>query len=976
MANRYSVPLLSALIFLSCFTCIHSADLTFNEPGFDETIVLASKVECSDGTLVLRFGKADPGDAYCFAPEMQYRIIRPDGSVATLPLNFTFPAASRCSYYLDTTNEADGIRMYSMPYNRLFITYVDATTYTDVSTYVDKGILVSFNGDIIGDPIIFGTAYNYVGDKGPTAKAGALIRNIGNVNEFLFVQEAAGDGVSVYYKWQRFTEPNAEGIITPIDQRVVVQEPTLGQLWSTTFATRDGGYALVGAYTVVDDTAADKKPKKAPPVPAIAPVDIRTRCEVTFFRPLTNDTIGPFLIYQTSVAKAWVDPMDCSNSALGVGYLCVATVEIPIGKTQNSLVYYQAVRFLSSGSVTETRTLPVDPKAPPGSVDVRSMPFGGYMLVEAPMNAKQTQYIVTSQLLNDDGTVSNKALNIPQPLVFNVINNVVIDVFFPNNSWGFVSRPTATTFRLTEYDIPKLWNDDVVGLDNPNIRAIWPLINGSISPNDKVNVSYNVPIIFSTQSLSVYQVNPNSNDSSGDYLRQRCSARDLSCNILIQNDTIEFTPLSSTFNTPGVQYYVAIDSDYVKQSNISEAVPGILNRQWQFQASVDSGTFSDSVTGLLRLNLDESQHFDSLNNDGKSAFFDDLTNALVDIIPVEPSRLTTSKLFQTTTVGTDDLVLISYTIKKTTDQNQRSANDLANDLDTLVKYKSITPVGMNNSTKFLDETYGFQRTQNLWDKYKTRLLILFLALLVVLVLFILARIRNNEGHNWAIIQIALIILDTTLDILFLADHGRDIHSLYLPSVIFLVVPIGFNAISAFLIFNYEHEHNSSFLKWSNRNVKLAPTFTVLAGADIEMLNVLASGLAGLNLFSAPFSRRALRWIFWVSTVNVIIEDIPQVIIQIIYKTRTVSYDIVPFLTLITSCVVLLVNLLGKVYFVVHYIRHREFRYSVPVRIMERETTDSVEEKAATEDYVPTPRTSQDEDRFTTTGSDEQSQEYR
>jgi len=63
------------------------------------------------------------------------------------------------------------------------------------------------------------------------------------------------------------------------------------------------------------------------------------------------------------------------------------------------------------------------------------------------------------------------------------------------------------------------------------------------------------------------------------------------------------------------------------------------------------------------------------------------------------------------TVGPDDLVLISYTIKKDTDQNQRSASDLTNDFDTLIKAKSITPIGMNNSTKILDETYGFQPTR-------------------------------------------------------------------------------------------------------------------------------------------------------------------------------------------------------------------------------------------------------------------------
>jgi hypothetical protein len=100
------------------------------------------------------------------------------------------------------------------------------------------------------------------------------------------------------------------------------------------------------------------------------------------------------------------------------------------------------------------------------------------------------------------------------------------------------------------------------------------------------------------------------------------------------------------------------------------------------------------------------------------------------------------------------------------------------------------------------------------------------------------------------------------------------------SIFFLCFPFVINASLAFYIFTYEHETNPAFLTWSNRNVKIAPIFTVLAAADIETLNVLASRLAGLRYFCAPISDRSLGWIFWTSTLNVFLEDIPQLIIQV------------------------------------------------------------------------------------------------
>ncbi|CAG8777904.1 24765_t:CDS:2, partial [Racocetra persica] len=98
-------------------------------------------------------------------------------------------------------------------------------------------------------------------------------------------------------------------------------------------------------------------------------------------------------------------------------------------------------------------------------------------------------------------------------------------------------------------------------------------------------------------------------------------------------------------------------------------------------------------------------------------------------------------------------------------------------------------------------------------------------------------------------------------------------------------------------------------------------FTLLAASDIEALKILQSNLAGFRFFQAPFSQTALTRIFWTATLNIFIEDIPRVVIQTIYFIYTVQYDLIPLLSLLSSCITLLVNIIGRVYEAIYRIRH-------------------------------------------------------
>ena len=78
----------------------------------------------------------------------------------------------------------------------------------------------------------------------------------------------------------------------------------------------------------------------------------------------------------------------------------------------------------------------------------------------------------------------------------------------------------------------------------------------------------------------------------------------------------------------------------------------------------------------------------------------------------------------------------------------------------------------------------------------------------------------------------------------------------------------------------EISKNAKFREWFSQNVRVASMLTLVAGADVEVVTLLGSKFAGLKMFSAPLSRTALSQVFWGSTLNLVIEDIPQLIIQV------------------------------------------------------------------------------------------------
>ncbi|CAG8609215.1 7657_t:CDS:2, partial [Diversispora eburnea] len=90
--------------------------------------------------------------------------------------------------------------------------------------------------------------------------------------------------------------------------------------------------------------------------------------------------------------------------------------------------------------------------------------------------------------------------------------------------------------------------------------------------------------------------------------------------------------------------------------------------------------------------------------------------------------------------------------------------------------------------------------------------------------------------------------------------------------------------------------------------------------DFVMDVLFVSKNAGFKLFQAPFSTKGKNTIFWASCLAIFVEDIPQVIIQ------AVAYDIIPLLALASSCLSLLINIIGRLFQAIKRCRHGTLEY--------------------------------------------------
>ncbi|GBB88972.1 hypothetical protein RclHR1_01560008 [Rhizophagus clarus] len=847
-----------------------------------------------DGTAVVRIVRTNQDKTtsimHCNHEIFFLRFIYPNGTVIEKDINLE--GVQNFNYCAIKNGFNDLLEFDLIRDNQIMIRYFNATNSKKVSTYEGWGMIIDFEGKVYDRTFMGYRGIRADYDKIQTT----LLKLIFNINKEKGFIICYYQPESTNVNWQQF-KIESDGIITKLTNGTIELKTDINYINDETYysmiPTVDEGYSFV--YKVITG-------------------DLSRGQLYAAFISYNEKGSANFILYQSNLADLEPEPISCNVEYVGVGHSC-SIIGRPVTNITTANITHNMISFLSSGSIISFNTTKLLPPVNSGLTSswlFESLLFGGYLLTKR-VEANNGIFIC---LYSESGDVTCPS-ELENPVKTNKNYAYVI---LPNNTLLIAQMESNNTWNLNSIDLPKLTTSDK-GYFNTNINSTYPEINSLIhSDITTISIDFYNPVTLSTDvdgKLSIYQ-----KIGETPILRQKTFATQ--CELDNDDKRVIVNILNSTFSKSGGDYYVKIDNNFVKDRNYREPLLGIKDNVWRFTIINEKPSYiiTGPTSGLLRLTAEGTEYFQNLSSDEQNQFFVKLLDGLADSVLISRNRLSKYNKNQLDPDSNNNQkkLLISIRIEGNKNQYEKDVTSVINDINYMMSNYNQTPIGYDQLT-YLDSDYRFNPVPDYWKEYKFKLLSVFLAVIVLILLYFLARKREKKGNNFVIFKFVLFTFDFVTDFLFLTNNANDVPKLFIPSIIFFVIPIGFNTVLAFLTITEENKR-PEFSRWFTENSKFASTFTILAGADVEVLSTLESNLAGFKVFQAPFSDSARAKIFWGSFSNIFIEDFPQLIIQILYRISVITYDVIPILSLTSSSITLTINIVGRLYQAIIYIRNR------------------------------------------------------
>ncbi|CAG8633936.1 7603_t:CDS:2, partial [Cetraspora pellucida] len=671
--------------------------------------------------LILNTTSETISNMTCFQNLLSLRVLYSNGTVIERDIDLGIQSLNYCVSKIDVNSNLydDPIKLYALDTNYVLVTYYNATNEFDNSTYSYWGMVVDWNGNKYR-PINFGTTIFSMPNKN------SICRNINPNKGFLRLSISSN-----VIKWGQYIMAN-NGDIIQLNATGTID--ITGPFRSTLFeaiSTVNEDYAIIFGSTFNSTSNSSSSNSSH---------DLTSSGTLRIY-PLEygkNNTGTSLLLWQTSLQNITFSYLRCAISNTGVGHMCTITVTQSVQSENDENVFtnnifYIKVTFLSSGSALNFTILNHNlPDGIPEKLDqlaINPLPGGGYMLSAYTSNA--TGVLFYGYLFNEtfQDPISWE-LSIPVQL-----NIVGVYTILPNNSLILALNESVDTWKLLTVDFPNLSN-------SPSIKSTYPSINYSmldITSLSYISVTFLSPVELSYGNISIYQFDAATGKQT---LRQSTPAT--LCTLNNNGTTVKLDILPCTFSMPGANYYVMFDNNFVKNYVYKEPLKGLHDRIWTFNTAPKDDIYS--VNGTMYLN--------SLDQNLRNKFFDNLTAEISQMIPVEQNRLSTNRKSQID--PSNNIVnqeLLNLDIKSTKDYKQPSAVTIIRILNSLIKNKDYTPIITGQTTQYLDSTYGFQESPRRIEK---------------------------TGHNVVVIQLGFIIFDVVINSLFVGNNGKDVIWLYIP----------------------------------------------------------------------------------------------------------------------------------------------------------------------------------------------------
>ncbi|KAK9767437.1 hypothetical protein K7432_002793 [Basidiobolus ranarum] len=591
----------------------------------------------------------------------------------------------------------------------------------------------------------------------------------------------------------------------------------------------------------------------------------------------------------------------CNLLKAGDGHVCIYDhVIMPVGNMTNLTISRQTYStvFSSTGSQFDLPTLlgnfTTDASKGIGIVRAVALPYGGALLISNTLIQSRSGIPRYIQLYNrfwenhpfENNTVGLVGIGV-------LANNSVLSLM-PDNTTDTSRLYVASNYGLRLDNPPRFLDKSVYG-DNPIIKSAYPEQGSQV----QIGTSLQFSLQFIQSNYTILQGNISIYEAS----RPDCPRQTfpVSSDTPVIGDTFNFTLDSYALNLPGLEYYVKVDGGTF-QSAIWEPLEGLSPYQWYFftprqELSKDE---KDDITVQIALitsgNVENNQ------------IATNLTSELVDALPIEAERINTSYLRRD--VSGD---IYQITIKKVSDSQNRTALSIVDNFQDMLKTKARSPLSKGFYTQTLNSDFGVVVETDLFQANRDKFIILGCVVLALGIIFAVLQRKFPSSDNAIMFVVVISFFDFCTDLLFVILNSGDIRSLRAPSVIFFVVPFCFNMLASTYIIVKEVSNNPLFHEWFSKHTLLTSAISVLAATNPALLFILSSRFCSLNSLSAPFSSRVRYQIMICVGIGILIEDIPQLVIQVIYKSFNGFFKIIPFLAVLSNCIGVVYAIVSQIY---------------------------------------------------------------
>ncbi|CAG8513995.1 7988_t:CDS:2, partial [Cetraspora pellucida] len=457
-------------------------------------------------------------------PMLRIRVIQLNGSVIEInsQSNLNFDPVNFCIINNTLGNIVNPITIYPLRDQFILVNYIVAINSSDPTTYEEWGQVIDWSGNSLSK-LRYGQSYVSLNKTWiPNSKI-----QLNVLKTYGFLRAAAIR-------------------IDKSDNMSITLDATSTQQ-TTLLATVDGGYAILNANFTKDDSSLLAK---------------NGGLYATFISYNLTFPPSQAQLYQVTLDNITYNGLYCDYAVLG--YLCVISTNIINPSTTNSEIYYLKIHFLTAGTVTNVKLIKNIPNVTGLSMQnwkMKTMPFGGYILENTDI-ANNIHYIYS---YNDETDAQ-----ISSPLLLNTNFLDVTAIMKNNNTFLFASPYTNNAqWSLLNFQLPKVFNR-ASNYGNIQISNINPPNNAYVDSSTTIlKITFYEPVLLSTGNITIYKA------SNGSERQRTMATMNDQCSISSDGLTVNIKLLESTFNEFGEKYYIQLDSNFVKDKNLSEPLSGI-----------------------------------------------------------------------------------------------------------------------------------------------------------------------------------------------------------------------------------------------------------------------------------------------------------------------------------------------------------------------------------------------------------------